>query len=254
MTESKRYQLSMNRTGPHQVCLTRQAGYGVRTIKIVAVIGIAVLFGTFTPQAEAINWLEKKITLVTLRATSLAALADPTRTDEENAALIKGENKLAKEIRKDYNDMQKGQGLAARGIAMIGGEDVSELEDAEPTILTFMLVNPDTDQQVLVPEVASVQYYVNLDPTIDVNDPNFDILIGESFDVASNFSLPWAITGFEPQITAIPFDTLGQQIMSPGFDGTDIASGIAVNIVPEPGALSLLTLGGMMLARRRRVA
>ena len=67
-------------------------------------------------------------------------------------------------------------------------------------LLTFSFISPETGLPTSGPQIGSVVYDVNLDPS----DPDLFQTIGTSFDAAHDFALPFTAAGFEPLIRATP--------------------------------------------------
>jgi|GEM_PF-6871219 len=167
------------------------------------------------------------------------------------------------ELLSRYLKMKDEKSVDLLGFTLISGVPISKLSVGTEVELTYGFIDPSlssdnpTEFDILSPtiDISSVFYEVNIDP-----DTNDFIPIGTSFDAASNFSLPYVLSGFESQIHAIPFDSAGNPIFLDGGQGDNVAMAVSVNIeaVPEPtSTLSLLTLGTLGAAgllRRKRKA
>lgn len=114
--------------------------------------------------------------------------------------------------------------------------------------------NPDDFQgstPMVAYDLASVRYYSYAD------DPAAAVFLGESFNIADNFRMTLNVSGFEPVIKAVPFDSQGNRIIvldSNGENGAD-AFALILTPVPEPATWALM-IGGFGFAgaslRRRR--
>lgn len=169
---------------------------------------------------------------------------------------------------KEFEREQKTGSIRVIGRPLIAGlYQVSSFDTGTQTSVSFQFFDPTTSQPVLDvcggstttapvvpchPPVSSVAYSINTDPRID-----FFSTLGASSDAASNFALPFTVTGFEPMIRATPLDSAGRPIFIAGFDGTNVASGTVVNVsfdVPEPPAWPLIAVGFAVIAFVRRTA
>ena len=131
-----------------------------------------------------------------------------------------------------------------------GGINYAFYDPAVTTIetLSYYWLDCDTLDPVASPiGISSVLYEVDDDPDLNV----FEFL-GISTDPMSNFSLSYEVSGFEPIIRATPLDSGGMPISVIDLDGSEIAQGYAMSVVPEPTTVALLGLGGLVLLRRRR--
>lgn len=94
----------------------------------------------------------------------------------------------------------------------------------------------------------------------DVRNEGASIQIGSAFSLSAD---PFTFTGIEATITG-PFPANGGMPLLPSSFSTSFSSGFAPNppgdpgpiitVIPEPGSLALLGVGGLLIARRRNRA
>jgi hypothetical protein len=137
------------------------------------------------------------------------------------------------------------------GQAFLNGQATGGiLNPGTPSLLTFEYVDPSTLLQTSGPPTAEVSYAYSQTPS---NPASFTFL-GDSNNPATNFELPFTSFSIEEAIIATPLDSAGAPIFIPDIDGVgNVAPGLAVNLIPEPGSLTLLAIGllglGAMLGR-----
>lgn len=167
--------------------------------------------------------------------------------DDEYARIYQG----LTSFRNLYLTMQEEASIPFVGQPVVAGSFAPRFDPGESVQITFAFIDPGTQLTVAGPAIGFVLYEVNLDPFT----PDIYLPLGTATDAATNFSFPFLVSGFEPDIRATPFSLTGIPIFVAGVGDFNVAVGFSAIIptgIPEPSSALLLITGGLAMIFVRR--
>lgn len=208
-------------------------GLPLRIAIILAVMAVA----SIQAKADTVNTALAKIKAAILCTNQglCSNLQEAKMIHDAGQAVIDEDKKGGKSIKGD-------SGL--NGFPADGDILAEVLTPGSINLLTFQFLDPNTLLPTSGPSIASVFYAFSDTPDL----PGSFTALGTSTNASSNFALSFTAFTTEEAIVATPLDASGNPIFIPDVNGVgNLALGVVADLVaPEPPALSLALLGGLL--------